>query len=503
MKQIKWLSIVFLLATSFQLVAYEQSLVRQGLPRLLIKMPTRSRPKKFFKVLDRYYRFLSGKVPYHFVVSCDIDDTSMNTPSVRNKFKTYSHLTVHYSESKGKVEAVNRDVDKHLDFDVLLVASDDMIPQIKGFDRIIMRDMLKNYPDLDGTLNYHDGFVGDELNTIPLMGRKYYERFGYVYHPIYISVCCDLEFTLAAKALNKQFCSQQVILKHEHPANGYATDTLYKRNESKELFVHDMWALYKRASLNYSIPSKDLPEDIVLPSSLDFFGKPSKDVEWSILICTLDSRVEKFSQLYLDLLKQIKDNKLQKKVEILFFKDNKKYSVGYKRNMLLHQSRGKYVCFVDDDDKVHENYIKMIYEKLKAKPDCLSLQGIITISGENPKKFIHSVAYKSFYEKGGVYYRPPNHLNVIRRDIAIKFKFPEINYGEDSDWAMQICKSGLLKNEAKITIPYYFYLFDNNQSEVKSKHPISNKPNKSSKHKSSKSDKRKKRKKSSSRRRRR
>jgi glycosyltransferase involved in cell wall biosynthesis len=181
---------------------------------------------------------------------------------------------------------------------------------------------------------------------------------------------------------------------------------------------------------------------------------------WSILICTLEERKATFRKLYRELKKQIAENNLVGQVEIRAFCDNRKYTVGFKRNALLKASKGKYVCYIDDDDWVHEKYVSMIFEKLQKNPDCVSLKGIITTNGKNPRLFIHSNAYKEWFERDGIYYRSPNHLNPIRRDIAMLCKFPETNAGEDHAWSMALARSGLLKKEEIIDEPYYFYLFD-------------------------------------------
>jgi hypothetical protein len=62
-----------------------------------------------------------------------------------------------------------------------------------------------------------------------------------------------------------------------------------------------------------------------------------------------------------------------------------------------------------------------------------------------------------------VYYRPPNHLNVIKASIAKQFKFPEKNFGEDMEWSMQIQQSGLLKTEAHIDETLYYYIYKTNK----------------------------------------
>ena len=204
-----------------------------------------------------------------------------------------------------------------------------------------------------------------------------------------------------------------------------------------------------------------------LPTTLSLFEDTNSDkVEWSILITTIVKRNAMFTQLLRSLMRQIISCGLGKKIEVIFYRDDCKKSVGYKRNQLLKNARGKYVCFVDDDDFVHPKYIKMIYEKLQTNPDCVKLVGIMTYNKKKTFKRIHSIENKEYKNTKEVLYRPPTHINPIRRSIAIQFKFPEYDFSEDKWWTMEICKSGLLKTEAKIETPYYFYNFDEEKSET-------------------------------------
>ena len=88
------------------------------------------------------------------------------------------------------------------------------------------------------------------------------------------------------------------------------------------------------------------------------------------------------------------------------------------------------------------------------------MTGVITWDGNNPEVFEHSIKYKAYRtnDTGPIKYeRYPNHLNIIRSDIAKQFRFPEINHGEDTDFATQIFKSGLLKKETTIDGVMYHY----------------------------------------------
>lgn len=103
----------------------------------------------------------------------------------------------------------------------MLLASDDMIPIIPKFDRIIKEKMYNLYPDTDGVLWFNDGYQNNKLNTLCIIGKKYYDRFSYIYYPKYKSVWCDNEFMDVANLLGKQTYIDEVIIRHEHPDWGF------------------------------------------------------------------------------------------------------------------------------------------------------------------------------------------------------------------------------------------------------------------------------------------
>jgi hypothetical protein len=179
----------------------------------------------------------------------------------------------------------------------------------------------------------------------------------------------------------------------------------------------------------------------------------------SILIPTISDRKYIFEELVKKLNKQINDNRLGDKIEIISKCDNRIMTIGEKRNLLLHKAKGKYTMFIDDDDDVSDDFIQLIYKGCLFDADCLSLTGIITTDGINPRLFIHSIQHQKYLEKNNVYYRPPNHLNPIKSTISKKFVFPSKNHSEDSDYAEAILKSGLLQTEIQINKPYYFYQY--------------------------------------------
>lgn len=176
----------------------------------------------------------------------------------------------------------------------------------------------------------------------------------------------------------------------------------------------------------------------------------------SILIPTLECRNKLFCEAIQALNSQI-DRSI---VQVIINKDNGQKSIGKKRNELLQLAEGEYVCFFDDDDMPSSNYIEEVLKGIEKGVDCVSLRGVITWDGINPEIFEHSIRYSEYktnYDSAIKYERYPNHLNAIKASIAKQFKFPEVNFGEDTDWATQIFKSGLIKTEHYINSVIYHY----------------------------------------------
>lgn len=216
--------------------------------RLLIKFPTRSRPEKFFEVLDKYVALLEEPENTFFLISCDQDDLTMNNPEAIERLSGYRNLEFGFGSNKNKVEAINADMNGK-EFDILLLASDDMIPQEFGYDTIIRQNFRKFFPDTDGVLWFNDGYQGNRLNTLCILGRKYYDRFGYIYNQSYISLWCDTEFTEVSKILNKVKYIPHVIIKHEHPVwLGQEWDDLQKKNDSFNIRDMEMFAERKKSN---------------------------------------------------------------------------------------------------------------------------------------------------------------------------------------------------------------------------------------------------------------
>jgi len=180
----------------------------------------------------------------------------------------------------------------------------------------------------------------------------------------------------------------------------------------------------------------------------------------SILICTIPKRIFSFERLIEKIHLQAKKNNLQEDVEILSNSDVS-ISIGVKRNLLLSESKGAYVCFIDDDDDIADCYLQELFKAIESNNDCASLKGIITWDGERPEIFEHSIKYQSYktnlINEEIRYERYPNHLNCIKSHIAKQIGFTDKNFSEDTDYANMLFASGLIKTEFSIDKILYYY----------------------------------------------
>ena len=180
----------------------------------------------------------------------------------------------------------------------------------------------------------------------------------------------------------------------------------------------------------------------------------------SILICSLESR-KKYLQLLLGIL-NFKCSRLYD-VEILVSSDDGMITTGEKRNVLLEESRGEYIAFVDDDDVVSDNYVELILKAIESKPDVVGIHLLLYDDGKHTGLAYHSLKYDSWWDEPNKdnpslrnYYRNPNHINPVKREHAVATMFPHITIGEDRQYSMGILK--YLKSEVYIEEPIYFYL---------------------------------------------
>jgi hypothetical protein len=416
--------------------------------RILLKCPTRDRPQKVIETLQKYVKLANHPELLGIVVSCDDSDTTMKRNLVQEELRRsvagVFYFQIFYSGNSSKIQACNADMDKIAwEWDIVVLVSDDMIPQIKGYDDVIRNHMLSRFPDTDGILWFNDGHQEEKLNTLTIFGRKMYDRFGYLYHPQYKSLFCDTELTdlcrgeLADKCLYVPYC----IIRHEHPGTGYAQnmDALYERNQ--RFWNDDMYTYALRKKYPY---------------------------DWSVLIPTIPGRETGFRALLSSIREKVSRLCPQMRVEFCVAFDNREMSIGMKRQRLLNDATGKYLSFVDDDDDVTDAYIEDVWACIQGEHHVMRLWGQMS-----QYKFVHSVDVKitdkmATQGPDPVFQRPPNHLNPMLSVIAKMVPFKNAVHGEDLDWTLSLYRTGFLTREYQSDASRIHYIYNLGERKVHS-----------------------------------
>jgi hypothetical protein len=394
--------------------------------RILLKCPTRSRPQRVMTTLATYVRLATQKEQIGIAVSCDEDDTSMTRNLVKEELgrtlKGVEWSRIFYSPNKSKIQACNANMSEiEYPWDIVVLVSDDMIPQVSGWDDVIRSHMMSRFPDTNGILWFNDGYQGEKLNTLCVYGRKMYEEFGHIYEPQYKSLFCDTELTDRCRTDLKDRCLYvpYCIIRHEHPGTGFTqhNDSLYQHNQG--FWTEDMMTYIRRKSYTY---------------------------DWSVLIPTIPGRERKLQSLMSSIREKVSRIAPELRLEFCLDFDNRESSIGTKRQRLLDRAQGKYLCFIDDDDDITDAYVEDVLAMFHGDFHTMRLRGEM-----GQYNFVHSTAVKLTdpMATAEIFQRPPNHLNPMLADIAKMVRFKNATYGEDLDWTINLCRTGFLQTEMR------------------------------------------------------
>lgn len=387
--------------------------------------------------MSDYVRLANSPDKIGVCISIDEDDSSMTRNLVREEvlriLKPCAWKTIWIGNNKTKIQAANADIEKvDWSWDIVVLVSDDMRPQVKGWDDVLRTHMTARFPDTDGILWCNDGAQGDKLNTLSVLGRTMYQRMGYIYHPDYKSLFCDTEFTDQCKGVYASKCLYipHCIIRHEHPFTGFESrmDALYQRNQ-----------VYWR-------------EDM-----MTYIRRKQYEFDWSILIPTMTGREGVLAKLLASLHEKSKRICPSLKLSIDLLYDERGMSIGTKRNTLKTNAKGKYVSFIDDDDEVTDAYFEDALSTIAGQYDVCRLRGQI-----GTYTFTHSLRHTptSPMAEGGVLVRPPNHLNLMLTDVGRYILFRDSVRGEDLDWTIRLAQTGWFVKEFQSNADRIHYIYN-------------------------------------------
>ena len=190
-------------------------------------------------------------------------------------------------------------------------------------------------------------------------------------------------------------------------------------------------------------------------------------IDLSILVCSVHTRYDTFlpkieKQLF-EQYQQLSEAD-QHRVEIVVLTDNKMMMLGHKRNVMVELAQGNYVVFVDDDDRIADDYIAELLAATASKADSIVFQAEVSLNGEPPKLCYYSKDVRRDYNRPDSYHRIPNHICCVKRSAALKSSFPNVLYGEDAGYGKLLLKH--LKTEHKIDKVLYYYDYNADTTET-------------------------------------
>ena len=212
----------------------------------------------------------------------------------------------------------------------------------------------------------------------------------------------------------------------------------------------------------YDMPAA--PENLGGLRPVDSPKIPSTDVSLSVCILSIAKRHENLAELLAALSVQVE--MATQHVEILIDIDSGQTAEAEKRTGLLQKARGWYVCFIDDDDEISDDYVAEILAAMERNPgvDCITFEGIRTVDGGEPRPMIwRNDIPENMRMPDGARHIRANHITPIRRDLAQQaFFYADLPYGADQCYALLLHHAGLLKTEEHICKPLYHYRWSPN-----------------------------------------
>lgn len=145
-------------------------------------------------------------------------------------------------------------------------------------------------------------------------------------------------------------------------------------------------------------------------------------------------------------------------------------TTGAKRNDLIKQAVEigcTHAAFVDSDDLISSNYIKIQNQAVEGDYDCAELWGQYWENGHMLNPFHHSIKHDHWWQDKKFYYRCPNHLNCMKLSLIKDIPFRDIVVGEDGNWSMDIQKAGVLKREYPVKQILYYYFAGGRKDHTK------------------------------------
>ena len=184
--------------------------------RISLLHATRGRPIAAIQNMTLWLQRANNPERVEHIFAVDYDD---ETAATLNRFGGVVQTTGGFSVGAWNLAAQN------CTGEILIQLSDDIEPP-PGWD-----DMLDNRMDTSAAqvLRTNDGYRTDELITMAIITRKYYEQHG-LFDPRFKNQFSDADFTVRAAKAGAIINGRDIALVHHHPAfENRSLDATYRR----------------------------------------------------------------------------------------------------------------------------------------------------------------------------------------------------------------------------------------------------------------------------------
>ena len=189
-------------------------------------------------------------------------------------------------------------------------------------------------------------------------------------------------------------------------------------------------------------------------------NKEDSQIDLTIVVCTVPNRIAKALDLFLRLSEAAPEN-----FEILLIGDNKKRSIGKKRETGITLAQGKYITWLDDDDDFTAYTFPEFTKGVASDADVICGKSLAILNGkpgfvdfdldnENEEFRYNDITKRLPFPQGCAW----------KMEIVKNIQFPDSMYGEDWEWAKQALM--YVKTQYKTDSVIHIYKHDEKGSEA-------------------------------------
>lgn len=195
--------------------------------------PSRSRPEQAARTAKKWLSSAQNQSMNNIQYIFSLDESDETLPEYKSFIQNMPPIAVVHDNSCA-VQAINNAAE-YATGDLLIVISDDFSLPPFHWDVALVEALHDKQDFIVKTSDFTTNRQGQQqgqpwIITLPIMDRKYYERFGYIYYPAYGHMFCDTEMTHVADLLGRKI-TLPINFPHNHySANGVADEVSNKAN---------------------------------------------------------------------------------------------------------------------------------------------------------------------------------------------------------------------------------------------------------------------------------